>query len=308
MPQRDVTIQTADGAMDASLHTPDVGDGTWPAVIMYPDAGGLRPVIREMGQKLADYGYVVIVPNPFYRSGPFEPFDMQTAFTDEGERKRLFGLIGSVTKDGSGRDTEAMLAFLTEQPEVTPGSKVGTTGYCMGGGLSLNAAGRFGDRIGGAASFHGGRLATDAPDSPHLLAPSITARVYVGAARDDGSFDQAQAEVMTEAFDAAGVDYELVWYDALHGWCMSDFPVYDKKADELHWEAMTDVVRRNARPGRSRRRDGDLRPRRRRQDLPPRGGQGTHGPVRRQPRGARREGRHHRQDRRRRPQADRQTR
>jgi len=241
MPQRDVTIQTADGPMDASLHTPDVGDGTWPAVIMYPDAGGLRPVMREMGQKLADYGYVVIVPNPFYRSGPFEPFDMQTAFTDEGERKRLFGLIGSVTKDGSGRDTEAMLAFLTEQPEVTPGSKVGTTGYCMGGGMSLNAAGRFGDRIGGAASFHGGRLATDAPDSPHLLAPSITARVYVGAARDDGSFDQAQAEVMTEAFDAAGVDYELVWYDALHGWCMSDFPVYDKKADEQHWEAMTEL-------------------------------------------------------------------
>ena len=239
MPQRDVTIQTADGAMDASLHTPDIGDGTWPAVIMYPDAGGLRPVIREMGQKLADYGYVVIVPNPVLPHRSVRAVRHADGVHRRGRaqapvRPDRLGHQGRL-----GRDTEAMLAFLTEQPEVTPGSKVGTTGYCMGGGLSLNAAGRFGDRIGGAASFHGGRIATDAPDSPHLLAPSITARVYIGAARDDGSFDKAQAEVLTEAFDTAGVDYELVWYDALHGFCMSDFPVYDKKADEQHWEAMT---------------------------------------------------------------------
>ncbi|MFT3853804.1 MAG: dienelactone hydrolase family protein [Ilumatobacteraceae bacterium] len=239
MPQRDVTIETADGPMGASLHTPDVGNGPWPAVIMYPDAGGVRPVMRDMGQRLADYGYVVVVPDPFHRSGPFEPFDMQTVFSDEAERKRLFALIGSATKDGSARDTAAILDFLDTLPEVTPGAKIGTTGYCTGGGLALNAAGRFGERVGAAASFHGGRLATDAPDSPHLLAPSITAKVYVGAARDDGSFDAAQAEVLTAAFDAARVDYELVWYDALHGWCMEDFPVYDARADEQHWEAMT---------------------------------------------------------------------
>src|SRR4051794_34165262 len=105
MTQRDVTITTADGALDASLHIPEVGDGPWPGVIMFPDAGGLRPAFRDMGQKLADYGYVVVVPNPFYRSGPFDPFDMNTVFSDEDERKRLFALISSVTKDGAGRDT-----------------------------------------------------------------------------------------------------------------------------------------------------------------------------------------------------------
>ena len=238
MPQRDVTIPTADGTLDASLHIPGVGDGPWPAVIMFPDAGGLRPAFRDMGQTMADYGYVVIVPNPFYRSGPFEPFDMQTVFSDEDERKRLFALISSVTKDGAGRDTEAMLDFLAGLDEVTTGAKVGTTGYCMGGGLSLNAAGRFGDRIGGAASFHGGRIATDAPDSPHLLAPSMTARVYIGGARDDASFDEAQAELLVEALTEAGVDFELVWYDALHGFAVPDNPPYDKRADEQHWEAM----------------------------------------------------------------------
>lgn len=241
MPQRDVTIQTADGSLDASLHVPDVGDGPWPAVIMFPDAGGLRPAFRDMGQKMADYGYVVVVPNPFYRSGPFEPFDMKTAFSDDAERKRLFALISSVTKEGATVDTDAMLGFLAGLPEVTPGAKVGTTGYCMGGGLSLNAAGRFGDRIGGAASFHGGRIATDAPDSPHLLAPSMTARVYIGAARDDASFDAAQAEVLSEALTDAGVAYELVWYDALHGFAVPDNPPYDKRADEQHWEAMTEL-------------------------------------------------------------------
>src|SRR5690348_5050084 len=100
MSQRDVTIPTADGTVDASLHTPGVGDGPWPAVIMFPDAGGLRPAFRDMGQQLADYGNVMLVPNPFYRSGPFEPFVMNTAFCDANERKRLFALISSVTKDG----------------------------------------------------------------------------------------------------------------------------------------------------------------------------------------------------------------
>src|SRR4051812_22286664 len=241
MPQRDVTIRTTDGTLDASLHVPEVGDGTWPAVIMFPDAGGLRPAFRNMGQQLADYGYVVVVPNPYYRSGPFEPFDMETAFSDDAERKRLFALIASVTKDGAARDTEAMLGFLDGLPEVTRGAKVGTTGYCMGGGLSLNAAGRFGDRIGGAASFHGGRIATDSPDSPHLLAPSMRARGYIGAARDDASFDEDQAELLTSALSEAGVDFELVWYDALHGFAVPDNPPYDKRADELHWEAMADL-------------------------------------------------------------------
>jgi carboxymethylenebutenolidase len=239
MPQRDVTIQTTDGTLDASLHTPGLGDGPWPAVIMYPDAGGRRPTFDDMAQTLADFGYVVLVPNPYYRVGPFEPFQMETAFTDESERKRLFSLISTVTKDGSARDTEAMLGFLAGLSSVTPGAKVGTTGYCMGGGLSLNAAGRFPDQIGAAASFHGGRLATDSPDSPHLLARSITARVYVGGAKEDASFDDEQFELLRQSLTDAGVDFTLVTYDALHGFAVPDNPTYDKQAAELHWEALS---------------------------------------------------------------------
>src|SRR4051812_2893218 len=145
MTQRDVLIPTPDGTCDATLHTP-AGAGPWPAVIMFPDAGGNRPTFHSMAQQLADLGYAVLVPIPYYRVGPFEPFDLRTAFTDAGERDRLMGLVATVTKDAATRDTEAMLDFLARQPEVA-GTKVGTTGYCMGGGLALNAAGRFPDRV-----------------------------------------------------------------------------------------------------------------------------------------------------------------
>src|SRR5204863_5465006 len=123
--------------------------------------------------------------------GHIEPFNMETVFSDAVERKRLMSLVGSVTKDAAARDTGAMLDFLAAQPEVSD-AKVGTTGYCMGGGLALNAAGRFPDRVGAAASFHGGHIASTAPDSPHLLAPSMKAKVYVAAAENDGSFDAEQ--------------------------------------------------------------------------------------------------------------------
>ena len=187
MAQRDVLIPTQDGTCDASLHTP-VGTGPWPAVIMFPDAGGVRPTFHAMAQRLADLGYAVLLPNVYYRVGEFEPFDMRTAFADDDERKRLMALVSSVSKDLAARDTEAMLDFLDRQPEVAD-TKVGTTGYCMGGGLALTAAGRFPDRVGAAASFHGGRIADTAPDSPHLLAGAMKAKVYVAGAQDDASFD-----------------------------------------------------------------------------------------------------------------------
>ena len=236
MPQRDVTIPTTDGTMDASLHTPDSG-GPWPAVIMFPDAGGVRPTFHEMAQRLADLGYAVLLPNPFYRHGPFEPFDMKTAFADPDERARLMALVGSVTKDNATRDTEAMLDFLAEQPEVAD-TKVGTTGYCMGGGLALNAAGRFPDRVGAAASFHGGHIASTAPDSPHLLAGAMTAKVYVAGAENDGSFDDEQFQRLAAALSEADVDHELVTYPALHGFAVPDNPTHDEAAATRHWQAL----------------------------------------------------------------------
>jgi len=236
MTQRDVTIPTADGTMDASLHTPDDG-GPWPAVIMFPDAGGVRPTFHEMAQRLADLGYAVLLPNPFYRHGPFEPFDMKTAFGDPDERARLMALVTSVTKENATRDTEAMLDFLAGQPEVA-GTKVGTTGYCMGGGLALNAAGRFPDRVGAAASFHGGQIASTAPDSPHLLAGAMTAKVYVAGASNDGSFDDEQFQRLSTALSEAGVDHELVTYPALHGFAVPDNPTHDEAAETRHWQAL----------------------------------------------------------------------
>src|SRR5690606_35116344 len=158
MPQRDVSIETPDGTCEASLHTPS-GEGSWPAVIMYPDAGGVRPAFHDMAQRLADLGYAVLLPNFYYRLGEIEPFDMSTAFSDPDERKRIMSLVASVSKEEVARDTAAMLEFFDAQPEVA-GTKIGTTGYCMGGGFALTAAGRFPDRVAAAASFHGGNIAT----------------------------------------------------------------------------------------------------------------------------------------------------
>jgi carboxymethylenebutenolidase len=236
MTQRDVAIPTPDGTLDASLHTP-AGSGPWPAVIMYPDAGGLRDTFHDMGQRLADLGYAVLVPNMFYRTGPFEPFKMDTVFTDPNERKRLMSMVSSVTKENAGRDTAAMLDFLAAQPEVAPG-KIGTTGYCMGGGLALDAAGRFADRVGAAASFHGGYIASTAPDSPHLLADAMQATVYVAGAENDASFDDEQFDRMKAALTDAGVDHTLVTYPAAHGFAVPDNPTYDEAAAARHWEAL----------------------------------------------------------------------
>jgi len=236
MSERDVLIPTPDGTCDASLHTP-AGSGPWPAVIMYPDAGGVRPTFRAMGQHLADLGYAVLVPNMYYRLGEVQPFDMDTVFSNADERKRLMSLVSSVSKAQATVDTGAMLDFLAAQREVAD-AKVGTTGYCMGGGLALNAAGRFPDRIGAAASFHGGYIASDAPDSPHLLADEMTAKVYVAGAANDASFDDAEFARMSAALTGAGVDHTLVTYDAAHGFAVPDNPTYDKAAEARHWDAL----------------------------------------------------------------------
>jgi len=236
MTQRDVSIPTPDGTMDASLHTPGTGR-PWPAVIMFPDAGGVRPTFHAMAQRLADLGYAVLLPNPFYRLGPFEPFDMKTAFSDPDERARLMSLVSSVTKENATRDTEAMLDFLAGRSDVAE-TKVGTTGYCMGGGLALNAAGRFPDRVGAAASVHGGHIASTAPDSPHLLAGAMTAKVYVAGASNDASFDDEQFQRLSAALDDGGVDHELVTYPALHGFAVPDNPTYDEDAATRHWQAL----------------------------------------------------------------------
>ena len=245
MPRLDVSVPTPDGTCSASLFTPSApgapgGAGQWPAVILFPDAGGVRPVFHDMAQRLADLGYVAFLPDVYYRHGGYEPFDMATAFTDEGERARLMGMARSLTKAMAASDTGGFLDFLAAQPQVA-GTKVGTTGYCMGGSLSLTAAAHHPGRVAAAASFHGGRLAGDAPDSPHLVAGRITGRVYVAAAENDGTFPPEQATLLAAALTDGGVDHTIETYPAAHGFAVPDNPTYDPAADARHWAALTDL-------------------------------------------------------------------
>ena len=221
------------------MHTP-TGAGPWPTVIMFPDAGGVRGTFHHMAQRLADLGYAVLLPNIYYRAGDYEPFDLTTVFTVPEDRERLMSLAGSVTKEVTTHDTGAMLQFLAEQPDVAD-TKVGTTGYCLGGGLALNAAGRFPDRVGAAASFHGGHVADAAPDSPHLLADAMTATIYIAGAKDNASFDDEAFARMSQALTAAGVTHTLTTYPAGHGFAVPDNPTFDDDAAEQHWQALEEL-------------------------------------------------------------------
>jgi carboxymethylenebutenolidase len=240
MTQRDVEIATEDGVSGASLHVPE-GSGPWPAVIMYPDAGGLRDTFRGMGERLAGLGYVTLVPDFYYRHGVVASFDMDTVFSNPPERERLMSLVGSVTAAMAVRDARAYVDYVSSLPETT-GTAVGTTGYCMGGRLSLIVAGQLGERVGAAASFHGGNLAkADDPDSPHRLAGAITASVYVAGASDDGSFPTEQRELLEQALSGAGVRHTIETYPAAHGFAVPDNATYDPAAAQRHWDAMASL-------------------------------------------------------------------
>jgi carboxymethylenebutenolidase len=237
-----LSIPTPDGGARAYSFQP-AGPGPWPAVIFYMDAPAIRPALFEMAQRLADHGYFVLLPDMFWRVGPYEPMDAKALFADPEMRKALFEkFVPSTDPEKSMRDTGAFLEWLSAQPEAA-GAKVGATGYCMGAGMALRAAGTFPDRIAAVGGFHGGRLATDAPDSPHLLAPSIRARVYIAGADKDASFPPEEADRLREALTAAGLDNEVTIYKgALHGYAPPDMPVYNEAAAERHWAALFELL------------------------------------------------------------------
>lgn len=242
MPQRDVKITTEDGQSPASLHTPE-GEGPWPGVIMFPDAGGLRDTMREMGERLSGLGYVVLVPDFYYRAGRYEPFDMRTIFTNPAERERLMAMVHSVSAEMIVRDATAYVDYLTSLPQ-TSGSAVGTTGYCMGGRLSLIVAGHLGGRVAAAASFHGGNIAAaDDPESPHLRAKAMKATVYAAGATDDPTFPDEQRDRLERALTEAGVPHTVETYPAAHGFAVPDNASYDQAAAERHWDAMAKLFR-----------------------------------------------------------------
>jgi carboxymethylenebutenolidase len=237
-----VQVPAPDGRSDATLHLPD-GDGPWPGVLVFPDAGGARETLRQMGDRLASMGYVALVPDTYYRAGNWVPFDVATLFTDDQERARMSSLAGALTNDRIIADSGAYTGFLLARPEVT-GSAIGTTGYCLGGRMSLIAAGGLGREIAAAASFHGGRLAVAGdPSSPHLSAGAITATVYVAGAEDDASFTAAQAELLDQALTDAAVSHTIEFYPAHHGFAVPDNPTYDSQAESRHWQALHDLYR-----------------------------------------------------------------
>ncbi|OHV06035.1 dienelactone hydrolase family protein [Mycobacterium talmoniae] len=239
MPHITDTVTTAEGSCPIRLFTPD-GTGPWAGVVMYPDAGGVRDTFDDMAATLAGFGYAVLLPDVYYRHGEWAPFDMGTVFSDASERNRLFAMIRGITPDMMASDASAFFAYLDGRPEVR-GDRYGTTGYCMGGRTSVVVAGRVPDRVAAAASFHGGGLATDQPDSPHLLAEDITATLYIGGAQDDSSFTPEQAETLGKALTAAGVQHTIETYPAAHGFAVPDNAPYDAEAAERHWAAMRDL-------------------------------------------------------------------
>ncbi len=239
MPRTDVNVPTPDGECPSIVITPD-GDGPWPAVILFMDAGGVRAAMVAMAERLAAMGYVAFLPEMYYRSGPYEPFDLATVFTDPGERNRIFGMMTSLTTPKVASDAGAFIDHLAARPDVA-GTTIGTTGYCMGGRLSLVTAAHHPEQVGAAASFHGGHLVTDASDSPHLLVDRISGRVYVAGAENDASFTSGDAATLDQALSAAGVDHTVEFYPAGHGFAVPDNPTFDEAIAERHWRALADL-------------------------------------------------------------------
>ena len=232
MPTR-IEITTDDGVCPTLLF----GDPSAPSVLVYIDGIGMRPAMHAIADRIASAGFHVMLPDLFYRIGPYTAPEPAKLFTDPTVRAAWQARLAPTANAANAmRDTRVFLAHL-------PGAKLGVTGYCMGGRMALTAAGTFPERIAAAAAYHPGYVATDAPDSPHRLAASIKARVYVGAASDDPTFPDDQQQRLAEALAAAHVDHVLETYPAKHGWVPSDTPAYDAAAAERHFETLIALLR-----------------------------------------------------------------
>jgi carboxymethylenebutenolidase len=242
--EKDVKITTPDGTADAALFYP-AGKGPWPAVLVWPDIMGLRPVFREMGRRLAAEGYVVLVPNPFYRSKAAPVIDGAFDFNNADARKTLFGYRAAMTDEGVDKDAIAYLAFLDQQPQTAKRKKAGVQGYCMGGPLSFRTAAAVPGRIGAVATFHGGGLVTDTPASPHLLIPRTKAAYLIAVAKNDDARDPKAKDTLKAALAAAGRPATVEVYPADHGWCVPGSQVYDQASAEKAWGELGKLYKAN---------------------------------------------------------------
>jgi carboxymethylenebutenolidase len=240
--ETDVTIKTPDGTCDAAFIHPTTG--SHPGVLIWTDAFGLRPSMRDIGKRIAAEGYSVLVPNPFYRvaKAPVFADASKFSFTNPDDRAKLTPLMGSINTPGAAEsDATAYIAFLDAQKQVNKSKKIGTQGYCMGGPLVMKTCATVPDRVGAGGSFHGGGVVTDKPDSPHLLVPKMRSQMYFGIAANDNMRQPDQKDKLKEAFSSAHLVAEIEVYGSNHGWCVPDMPadasgpIYNMADAERAW-------------------------------------------------------------------------
>ena len=232
--EMELDVTTPDGVADSYFVYPS--SGTHPGVLIWPDAFGLRPAKRQIARRLAESGYSVLVVNQYYRSQR-APIVNTTNFSEVSGIVRP--LMATLNPDTQTRDAQAFIDFLDSQPSVDSNRKMGTMGYCMGGPFTMRTAATLPDRVGAAASFHGGGLVTDQPDSPHLLVPQMKEHyLFAIAANDDENQPEAK-DVLRDAFAQAGLPAEIeVYSGAMHGWCPPDSTVYHETQAERAWSRL----------------------------------------------------------------------
>jgi len=243
--ERDVNVPMASGVSDAALFYPE-GKGTWPAVLVWTDILGLRPVFRDMGRRLADEGYVVLVPNPFYRNMKAPVVDGSFDFSKPEDRAKVMPLAAALTADANISDARAYVTFLDRQEQTDKKRKIGVEGYCMGGPLTFRTAATLSNRIGAAATFHGGGLVTDKPDSPHLLISKMKAEVLCCVADNDDKRDPTAKDTLKAAFTAAHLKAAVEVFEGCnHGWTVRGSQVYNEAGAERAWAERVALYKRN---------------------------------------------------------------
>ncbi len=232
--ESEIEIETPDGVCDSYFVHP--ASGAHPGVLIWPDAFGLRPAIRQMATRLAESGYSVLAVNQYYRTKK-APIAEGTNFAEL--RETLRPLMGSLSPETNVTDAKAFVSYLDSQSSVDSDRKMGTMGYCMGGPMTMRTAAALPDRVGAGASFHGGGLVTDRPDSPHLLVEKMTAHYLFAIAENDDQRQPEAKDVLRETFEAAGLPAEIEVYEgAMHGWCPPDTPVYHEAQAERAWSRL----------------------------------------------------------------------
>lgn len=232
--EQEVQVTTPDGVADAYFVHPT--SGRHPGVLMWPDILGIRPAFRTMGKRLAQSGYAVLVVNPYYRARQGAVVSEGDSFSDPEVRERLMALRTALTPQIQTTDGRAFVQFLDAQRAVDTRRKLGVMGYCMTGAFVLRTAAATPDRVGAGASFHGGGLASDSPDSPHLLASRVRGSYLFAVAQNDDEANPNEKTVLRDAFAAANVPAEIEVYPARHGWCVLDSLAYDQVQADRAWD------------------------------------------------------------------------